>query len=133
MQKRTPWKKSHKIFETDIYSQYSLTYFQHLSTLREPTGDILYIVSTFRRVCWISRIHYKMQRMFFFFGRSLSNDSFRVAIFTGVCFAIHIGIVVFVFRFLFCIFLQCPFLYRCRICTYWAKRKHTNYSRNSSR
>ena len=42
--------------------------FQHLSTLRESAGDILYIVSTFRRMRCILRIHHKMQRMFLFLG-----------------------------------------------------------------
>ena len=41
--------------------------FQHLSTLREPTGDILCIVSTFRYVHWILRSHHNMHRMFLFF------------------------------------------------------------------
>ena len=35
----------------------------------------------------------------FGFGGSLSNDGFRVAIFIGVCFALHIGVVVFVFLY----------------------------------
>ena len=74
-----------------------------------PTGDILYIVSTFRRVRWILRIHQKMQRMFFCFGGSFSNDGSGVAIFIGVYFALQIGVIVFVFRFLFSIFLQYPF------------------------
>ena len=42
--------------------------FQHLSTLREPTGGILYIVFIFRRVRWISGIHHKMQKMCLFLG-----------------------------------------------------------------
>ena len=50
--------------------------FQHLSTLREPTRDILYIVSTFCRLCWILRIHHKLLRIFMFsrgaFSMSLS-------------------------------------------------------------
>ena len=37
--------------------------FQDQSTLRVSTGDILYIVSTFRRVRWILRIHHEMRRM----------------------------------------------------------------------
>ena len=41
---------------------------QHLSTIREPTGDILYIVFTFRRVRWNLRIYQKRQRMFLFLG-----------------------------------------------------------------
>ena len=46
---------------------YKHTYgFQYLNTVREPTGNILYIVSIFRRARWILRIHHKMHRMFLF-------------------------------------------------------------------
>ena len=91
--------------------------FQNLSSLREPTEDVLYIVFTFCRVRWILRVHHKNAQNVFVFGESLSDNGFRVTISFGVCFALHIGVVVFVFRFLFCIFLQCPFLYLSTICT----------------
>ena len=90
--------------------------FQHLNTLREPTEDILYFVSTFRRVRWILR-NLKNAKNVFVFGGSLFNAGFRVAIFIGVCFALHIGVVLFIFRFLFCIFVYYPFFYHCTICT----------------
>ena len=58
------------------------------------------------------------------------SQTYMLAIFIGVCLALHIG-VVFVFQFLFCMFLQCPFLYPCTIFTYLAEKGKTNYSRNS--
>ena len=57
------------------------------------------------------------------FGGSLfSNDAFQVTIFIEVYFALHIGVIVFFFRFLICIFLQYLFLYHCTISTQWAKK-----------
>ena len=101
--------------------------FSHLSILREPTGDILYIVSTFRRVRWVCGSITQNAQNVFVFGVSLFNDGFRVAVFIRVYFALHVEAFVFVLRFLFCIFLECPFLNHWTICSSWAKRNHTNY------
>ena len=59
-------KSSKLIFICSIYKH--TCKFYYLSTLREPTGDILYIVSIFYRVRWILRIHHKMQIIFSFLG-----------------------------------------------------------------
>ena len=70
--------------------------FQHIRTLREPTGDILYIVSNFSsRALDFMDPSQKMHRIFGEGGGGLSKDGFRVAIFIGVCFALHIEVVVF--------------------------------------
>ena len=66
LEKKNHTKCSKLIFICNIHKH--TCEFQHLSTLCEPTGDILYIVSTFCRVRWILRIHHKMRRMFLFLG-----------------------------------------------------------------
>ena len=53
------------------------------------------------------RIHHKMQTMFCFWGESLQWRFPSRHLHESL----HIDVVVFVFRFLFCIFIQCPFLY----------------------
>ena len=42
-------------------------------------------------------------------GGGFPNDGFRVAIFIGVCFALHIGFIVFVFDFCFVYFFSVRF------------------------
>ena len=88
--------------------------FQHLSTLCEPTGDILYIVSTFRRVRWISRIHQKYAQNVFFFGepfqwRFPSQHLHRSRLcFThrSRCFCFSIFVLYFSSVFVFCIVVR---------------------------
>ena len=64
-----------------------------------------------RGVRWILRIHHKNARNVFVFRGSLSNDDFQIAILIEVCFALHIGVVVFVLYFSsvyrFCTTVRC--------------------------
>ena len=63
-------KRSKLIFICNIHKH--TCEFQQLSTLGEPAGEILYSVSTFRRVHWNLRIRHKIRRMVLFLGEDFS-------------------------------------------------------------
>ena len=67
VKKRTTWKKSHKMFKTDIYSQCSQTEMSVLASKHSTWAHTihLYIISTSRRVRWIrGSITKKAQNVF---------------------------------------------------------------------
>ena len=75
-------------------------------------SKLIFICSIHKHTCEFQHLStLRYAKNVFIFGGSLSNYGLRVPIFIGICFALQIGVVVLVFRFLFCIFLQCPFLY----------------------
>ena len=113
-------KCSKLIFICSIYKH--TCEFQHLSALRELTGDILYIVFTFCRVRWILRIHHKMQTIFLFLGETLpvtvseSPSSHRSRYLCFLIFVLYFSLV--------SVFLP---LFDLNVVS---KRKHTSYTRN---
>ena len=122
--KRIPWEKSDKMFKTDIYLQYSQTYMWVSASKHSTwahTRHSVHCIHFSSRALDFANPSQNANNVFVF-GGSLSNKSFRVAIFVGVCFVLH-NWVVFVFRFLFCIFLPCPFFYHCTLYTMLGEQK----------
>ena len=125
VQKRKPWKKSHKIFKTDIYLQYLQTYTwvsaSKQSTWAHRKYSVHFVYKIYihflTRALNFANPSQNAKNVFVFGGSLISNNFFQVAIFIEVCFALHIGVVVLVFQFLFCTFLQYPFSYHCMIWT----------------
>ena len=103
------------MFTTDIYSLYSQTYTWVSASKRYTWAETFCTLYSLFVACGFYGSITKNAKNVFVFWKSLSNDGSRVALFIVICFALHIGVVAFVFRLLFCIFLYCPFLYHCMI------------------
>ena len=125
--KRIPWEKSHKMFKTDIYLQYSQTYMWVSASKHSTWAHTRHSVHC---------IHFSSHALdfanpsqnannVFVFGGSLSNKSFRVAIFIGVCFVLHNWVVVFVFDFCFVSFFSVRFFTTVRFILCSVSKKKT--------
>ena len=71
--------------------------------------NILYIVSTFRCVHWILRIHHTMQRTFFFWAEPFQWRFPRRHLYRSLLCSAHRGVVVLFFDFCFLFFFSVRF------------------------